>query len=420
MTARLLRGTAALVTTAVVASLTAACDYRGASSLPLPGGEGGGGYTVTAVFDDVTNLVPKETCRAGDVVVGSVESVELRKDLRATVVCRIDKDVHLAGNAVATLRETSLLGERFVALDPPDGQRARGTLAHGAVLDENDTHVVPDAEIVLGALSQVLNGGGLGNIETISRELTTALSRSDLGGTTREIGRLVATLDEHRDDLVAALTAIERLSGELRDQRQAIGSALDSVPQGLAVLDRQRPALVRTVESLGELSQVAVPLIRDSKEATVEDLRNLGPILEQLARSKHRLARAVEAIGTYPFPSYFKFVARGDYAGMFATINLDVDSLNTLLREKQQDGRGLPKAGTGLPVPGLPALPELPDLPALPGLPQDLLGGGRGSSGQLDGEDPDLGFLPLGRQVRARYNPVPPASLADLLTGGES
>ena len=412
---RVLRSTAALAATVVLTSLTAACDYRGASSLPLPGGKGGGGYTVTAVFDDVTNLVPKETCRANDVVVGSVESVELRKDLRATVVCRIEKDVRLPANAVATLRETSLLGERYVALDPPDGQERRGTLRHGSVLDENDTHVVPDAEIVLGALSQVLNGGGLANIETISRELTTALSQSDLGGTTREIGRLVGTLDEHRDDLVAALTAIERLSGRLRDQRQAIGSALDAVPQGLAVLDRQRPALVRTLQGLGQLSEVAVPLIRDSKEATVEDLRNLGPILEQLARSKQRLARAVEGVITYPFPSYTKFVARGDYAGMFATISMDIDSLNTMLAEKQESGGGLPvKSGPGLPK--LPALPDLPSLPNLPTLPD--LSGGR--QPQLDGEDPSLGFLPLGRQVRARYNPVPPSSLAELLTGGES
>ena len=407
-----------LVVAALVlgAGLTSGCEYRGASSLPLPGGKGGDGYTVTAVFDDVTNLVPKETCRANDVVVGSVESVELRKDLRATVVCRIERDVHLPANAVATLRETSLLGERFVALDPPNGQKARGTLAHGTVLDEADTHVVPDAEIVLGALSQVLNGGGLANIETISRELTTALEQSDLGGTTREIGNLVGTLDRHRDDIVAALTAIERLSGQLRDQREAIGSALESVPQGLAVLDRQRPRLIRTIESLGDLSAVAVPLIRDSKEATVEDLRNLGPILDQLARSKQHLARAVEAIGTYPFPSYFKYVARGDYAGMLATISMDIDSLNTMLAEKQAEGPPGTKSG--------PDLPDLPDLPNLPNLP-DLLGNTPGlqtpgSTSSLDGEDPDLGFLPLGRQVRARFTTTPPASLAELLTGGES
>ena len=102
-TPRLARTSVTLAVAALLATVTSGCEYRGASSLPLPGGKGGGGYTVTAVFNDVTNLVPKETCRAGDVVVGSVESVELRKDMRATVVCRIERDVRLAGNAVATL-----------------------------------------------------------------------------------------------------------------------------------------------------------------------------------------------------------------------------------------------------------------------------------------------------------------------------
>ena len=59
------------------------------------------------------------------------------------------------------------------------------------------------------------------------------------------------------------------------------------------------------------------------------------------------------------------------------------------------------------PLPDVPELPELPDLDGSLG-------------GSLDGEDPDLGFLPLGRQVRARVNPVPPATLAELLTGGAS
>ncbi|WP_183094173.1 MCE family protein [Nocardioides stalactiti] len=403
--------TLAVVAATLTCVVATGCEYRGASSLPLPGGEGKDGYRVTMVFDDVTNLVPQETCRANDVVVGSVESIELRDDLKATVVCRIDEDVTLAGNAVATLRETSLLGERFVALDPPAGEGPEGELEPGSTIDEARTHVVPNVEIVLGALSQVLNGSGLEKVDTISRELTAALSQSDLGGTTKELGRLIGLLADNRDGIVAALDSVDRLATSLNAQRGAIEAALEAVPEGLAALDRQRPRLVRTLTALGDLSDVAVPLIRDTKAATVADLELLAPILNDLADSKHLLARALEGIITFPFPSYTKYVTKGDYAGMFATIVLDIDSLNHLLG-RSPVGADVPDLPTDEPAgtdPGLPGLPDLPELPIdelldlLPDLqaPQALLN------------------LPGGRQrVTGTTVSEPAVDLASLLTLG--
>lgn len=408
---------ATLALTAVLG--TTACEYHGARSLPLPGAKGGGGYTVTIVFEDVTNLVVKETCRAGDVVVGSVESIELQPDLTAEVVCRVEPDIELAGNAVASLRETSLLGERYVALDPPPGVAPAGVLAPGTRLDEAKASVVPDVEIVFGALSTVLNGGGLANLETISREVSTALGGSDLGATTRRIGTLVRTLDDNRAVLVAALDGLDRLSARLADQRGVIGEAIEAVPAGLAVLERQRPRLVRMVEDLGELSDVAVPLIRRTKADTAADLTHLSVLLEQLGTAKRRLARAVEGLTTYPFPSYTKYVTKGDYAGMFGTISLDIDSFNKLL-----EAQGFGAAPGEQPATEPPADPE--DLQdelqhLLDGVVDDL-------GGTLDplledtplADTPLLGGLfsdsdaPVGSTTPRRA----PTTLAELLTGG--
>ncbi|GAA4116175.1 MCE family protein [Nocardioides fonticola] len=400
-TRRALRAVPAI---AVAAALTlgAGCDYRGAQSLPLPGAAGAGGYRVSAVFDDVTNLVVKETCRTGDLVVGSVESIELGADMRATVVCRIDPDITLPANAQATLRETSLLGERYVALDPPDGEEPRGRLAPGTVIPLGDTHVVPDVEVVFGALSQVLNGGGLANIETISRELSAAFSGSDAAATTRRIATLVDTLDDHRGDLVAALDSLDRLSGVLSRQRDVIGGALEAVPEGLAVIERQRPALVRMVRRLGALSQTAVPLIARTREATVADLEHLAPVLEKLTTEKRLLARALEGFITFPFPSYTKYVTKGDYAGMYATFNLDLDSLNTLLAQHGAPTvPDLPVKAPATPAPlpqtGLPLVDDVLDAVG------DLLGGlgvgsgGLGGLGGLGGVGGLGGLAGLGR-----------------------
>lgn len=314
------------------AALLTGCGYQGASSLPLPGAVGGKDtYRVTVVLDDATNLVVKETCRTNDTVIGSVESVELDKDLKAQVVCRIKNSVKLPANAVATLSETSLLGERFVALDPPLGETPEGVLARNAVLPASSTRVDPNVEMVFGALSQVLNGGSLGSIETITRELNTALSGSDLRGSLDQIGTVVAHFNDHREEITASLVSLDRLTSQLARQRRVLASALDSIPGGLAVLDRQRAKLVDTLQTLSDLSRTAVPLIRATRANTVADLEYLAPVLSQLSKAGDELALTLGRIAAFPFPSNALSTIRGDFAGMYATFDLDIDMLNRIL-----------------------------------------------------------------------------------------
>lgn len=343
------------------------CGYEGASSLPLPGAIGGDDtYAVTVVLPDATNLVAKETCRANDTVIGSVESVTLTADLNAKVVCRIKNSVSLPGNTVATLRETSLLGERFVALGPPIGQAAAGVLGRNVTVPASASRADPDVEMVFGALSQVLNGGSLGSIETISRELNTALTSADLGGTLDQVGAAVATFNDRRSAITASLTSLDRLASQLAAQREVLAEALDSIPGGLAVLDRNRDRLVATLSKLSDLSKVAVPLIASTRENTVADLRHLAPVLSELTKAGDELALSLTRIVTFPFPSNALSTIKGDYAGFYGTVEFDVDALNRLLGGKGIAPGSVPDTatanGTGKPAPGLGGLAALEPL----------------------------------------------------------
>ncbi len=369
----------------VTAGLLAGCGYEGASSLPLPGAIGGTDtYPVTIVLDDATNLVVKETCRSNDTVIGSVASVELDPDLKARVVCRIKDEVRLPANAVATLSETSLLGERFVALGPPAGQEPRGVLAEGAVIPVSASRADPNVEMVFGALSQVLNGGSLGSIETITRELNAALSGSDVGATLVSVERTIATFNDHRNEIAASLVALDELAGRLAQQRTVLAQALDSVPGGLAVLDRQREQLVATLTKLSDLSRTAVPLIARTRADTKADLEHLAPVLKQLDKAGDELALTLNRIATFPFPSNALSTIRGDFGGMYATFELDIDFLNRLLgtaptAAEPAPGRpAAPTPGPGNPLDDLPGLLEVLDGDGgLTGLLNGLLGGGR-------------------------------------------
>ncbi|MFL6108500.1 MAG: MCE family protein [Marmoricola sp.] len=349
-----------LVSPLLALVLLTGCGYSGASSLPLPGAIGGKNtYAITVMLPDATNLVAKETCRSNDTVIGSVESVKLDKNLRAKVVCRIKNSVKLPANVTASLSETSLLGERFVALDPPTGVEPTGVLRAGTVLPASSTRADPDVEMVFGALSQVLNGGSLGSIETITRELNTAFSDSDLGGSIEALNSVVGKFNDHRSEISASLVSLDRLSSRLARQRTVLAEALDSIPGGLAVLDRQRDKLVATLTKLSDLSKVAVPLIASTRENTVADLKHLAPVLNQLSKAGDDLALSLTRIATFPFPSNALGTIKGDFAGLYGTIEIDVDLLNRLLGTNTAPPSTLPGA-PAKPSVGKPAAPSNP------------------------------------------------------------
>ncbi len=73
----------------------------------------------------------------------------------------IPKDASLPDNAVAQIRQTSLLGEKFVDLDEPQ-EPSSDLLGGQDVIGLDRTGRNPEVEEVFGALSLLLNGGGVG------------------------------------------------------------------------------------------------------------------------------------------------------------------------------------------------------------------------------------------------------------------
>ncbi|MFD7072751.1 MCE family protein [Nocardioides sp. NPDC059952] len=362
------------------------CSFTGVQDLPLPGAvHGDDTYPVTVVFADANNLVPNETCRMNDAIVGSVESVTLGKDLRAHVVCRVRRSVKLSANLSPTLAETSLLGERYVALEPPAGEEERGVLAAGATIEEAATHISPNVEVVLSALSQVLNGGNLGKVASIVDELNAVLTGTDVPATLKALERFVATMDTNRATLVRTLDSLDRFAARLAEQRRAIAAAIDSVPAGLRVLEQERPQVVSTLVAVQDLSERATTVIDRSKRATVADLERLVPVMESLASSGNDLAMMIERLSTFPFPTNTMAVMKGDYGGALANIVVDVDLLNQLL---------MPQAGSLAAETAKDAAD------------------GAASTQQKEGPDP-LAELPLGDLLGS----APPMDLGGILGG---
>jgi phospholipid/cholesterol/gamma-HCH transport system substrate-binding protein len=346
--------------------LLSGCQFKGAAAIPLPGGEGGGkgAYRLTIEFPDVLDLVPQSAVKVNDVTVGSVSAIEVGPTgYTARVRVRVRKDVKLPENARASLRQTSLLGEKFVSLDPPTAEAAVGQLRDGATIGLDRTTRNADIEEVLAALSLVLNGGSLEQLQVINRELVAALKgREDkVRDLLVQLNTFVGGLDKQKADIVRALDGLDKLTARLAAQKTTLETGLRDIPAGVSVLADQRQQITQMLTGLNRLGTVAVRVIRASQQNTTADLRALEPILTQLNRAGKDLPDSLELLTTYPFPKTVREGIKGDYANLWATADIN------LLGAAGNTGI-LPSPIASL----LPSTPPLPGgvLPSLPSVPK--------------------------------------------------
>ncbi len=359
----------AAVALAFMGALITSCGVLqgGLQSVPLPGGADTGAdpYRVTAEFSDVLELVPQSLVKVNDVSVGAVREITLAPDTwHAMVTLELNRTVELPANAVARVRTTSLLGEKFVDLAAPTAEPPRGKLVDGDLIPLPRTSRATDVEEVLGALSLLLNGGGVDQIRTIATELNAALSGHEpqLRALLEDLNTLVSGLDARKGEINRALDALNRLSATLVRQRGQIATALDGLAPGLKVLADQRTHLTGTLQALDRLSVVATDTINRSRDDLIADLQLLRPTLQQLANAGQDLPNALELIATYPFTDgAVREVFKGDYANLYVRADLNLGTVLDNLSVSGQPLRGVPPQ-LGQPLaPGGPLLGPLLD-----------------------------------------------------------
>ncbi|WP_051813902.1 MCE family protein [Kitasatospora sp. MBT63] len=337
----------------------------GLQDLPLPGGAdlGSHPYRVQARFADVLSLVPQAAVKVNGVAVGRVTDITLAPDdWTAQVTLELNGDVHLPAGSYAQLGQSGLLGEKYVQLTAPTtgDPGATGTLTAGAVIPIARTDRNPEVEEVLGALSMLLNGGGLDQLHTITTELGKALTGNEaqLRSVLARLDTLTTDLDAHRQSITDALDSVDRLSATLATRDRQIGTVLTGLSPGLAVLEQQRGDLVTLLRSLDTLSAVAVDTVRRSHADLVADLGALAPTLQRLADAGTDLPDSLQVLLTYPFTDEVLRGVKGDYLNVY--LDLAAAPGTRITPELDPDDTAAPPPKDPAPDPGTEGALPLP------------------------------------------------------------
>lgn len=255
---------------------------------------------LTAVFADVGALIVGNEVKIGGVTAGKIEDLELVDGKAHVDVTVAPEFLPLHRDAKAVVKPVSLLGERYIDLDP--GSPQAPLLSDGAVLPVEQTGRLTDLDEVLDvvdkptgeALAAALTTLGLG-VQGNGEAARKAVDR--LPGTLGETDKLVDVLDEQNATLNALVDSVTpvaeslgtergaRLDGLVDGARTLLGSTAaqqDAVRRSLVLLPQTLQQAQARLASLASTANAATPLLRDIRPVTADldeisgELRALG------------------------------------------------------------------------------------------------------------------------------------------------
>ena len=321
-----------IVVLALVSGVSGCAEWRGLNSLPLPGtqGSGPGSFQIQAQMPDVNNLQQNSRVRVADVTVGNVTKIS-RQGWHALVTMTLNGDVDLPENVTAKLGQTSLLGSLHIELAPPTDAAPEGKLHDGSLIPLASSGKYPSTEQTLAAIALLLNGGGIGNIQDITDALSVAFTgrEGDLRSLIEQLDKAIGYLNDQKDDIIAATESLNNLVGQFAAQKPVVDKALKTIPDALAVLRDQRNNISEALAQLGKFSALAADSVNQTKDSLVQELKDVGPVLESLANAGPALTRALSFLPTFPFPKEtLTNWLRGDYANLTLIVDLTLSRID--------------------------------------------------------------------------------------------
>lgn len=217
-----------------------------------------GGRHFSVQLSDASELVPDNGVRINDVEVGQVTAVSL-EGLHAKVSFEVDRDVHLPEGTRVELRQTSLLGEEYLALVPA----GTGTLREGTTIPLSRSRRVPQLEQVVGLGGELVNQVTADSLNRVINAFDDAA-----GGDPARVARFLDSMAaatrafaEHRDGMAATIDRVEQMAASLAPRTDQLARSVDQFASGLRALDANKGELADFVSAVDQLSTNAAQLV---------------------------------------------------------------------------------------------------------------------------------------------------------------
>ncbi|MEM7153601.1 MAG: MlaD family protein [Myxococcota bacterium] len=276
----------------------------------------GDGVRYEVRLEHAAGLVTNNAVKIAGVEVGKIEKIGIDHDI-AVLTLKVDEEIVLHDDAVAIVRAKSLLGEKYLQLEP--GDRQSPVLEPGSEIVNIKTHFEIDQ--VLNALQPLLGGdesiaGVLGPLaERMAKLMDDAtgengkppiITRADIDQLVDDVKTTSASVrrmtTENEEDLRAIVKRTRRLTEDPRiDRMLTRGASLtvtldDRLPDLLDRVDRSLAKLEKLADVVDEDRAAKIGTIIDDATVAMANLRTLSKDLQGLGSTIEPLVEDIAAL----------------------------------------------------------------------------------------------------------------------------
>ncbi|WP_068379872.1 MlaD family protein [Rhodococcus sp. EPR-157] len=284
--------------------------------LPIPGSYvAGEKYSVEIEFASVLNLPRKAKVVIDGVDAGVLEKVEL---VGTTAVATVDLSsaVQLPKGTQAELRQSTILGENYIALLPPtesaDSADSSGTaessgtemsteadfLADGDVIPIERTVPADNVEDVLRGLSNVVAGGHYVQLQEAVDNFNAAVPPDPavLDSVNTAARAALTDLGDNTDEIDRILAAAEGVSTTIVERQSGVDRILTVGPSRASGLSEVLFSVVHLIFTLGYMSQNIGDVLAEPYDELHDAVGIIAPALVTIGSADSTVPMNVEKV----------------------------------------------------------------------------------------------------------------------------
>jgi phospholipid/cholesterol/gamma-HCH transport system substrate-binding protein len=252
------------------------------------------GTSHSAALSEAGGLKSGDDVRIAGVKVGKVTAVDLDGD-HVRVDFRVDRSTDLGSETSATVRIKTILGQKFLALEPA----GKGELAKEIPLSRTTpAYDVVEAFSDLGTTTDAIDTDQLAEaLDTVAD--TFRDSPDEVRAAVDGLGRLSRTIASRDDQLRELLDHADGVTGVLADRNKQLVALLTDGDLLLQELRKRRADIHTLLVSTVTLSQELTGLVRDNRQAIRPALENLKNVLATLEANQANLDRSIRLLAPF-------------------------------------------------------------------------------------------------------------------------
>lgn len=255
----------------------------------------GGGTSYAADFSEAAGLVPGNEVRVAGVKVGKVTKVKLNGD-RVRVTFKV-KDAWVGDRTTAMIRIKTLLGQKFLALDPQGSQ----PLSPGNPIPKDRTLAPYDVNEAFNGLATTVGQIDTKQLADSFTVLSDTFKNSPehVRGALDGLSALSKTISSRDEQLAKLLDNTRQLTKTLADRNAEFEKLLSDGNLLLGELRKRREAISALLTGTRDLSRQLSGLVQDNQNQLKPALEQLGRVTTILQRNQDNLDRSLALMAPF-------------------------------------------------------------------------------------------------------------------------